>query len=73
MGKTNDIWRQLHMENTNMVAETLRNVGLSPKYKGYVYALHMLCLSMDDFTRVHNMTTQSMGIPAKSTTRTPAP
>ncbi|MDO5111573.1 MAG: sporulation initiation factor Spo0A C-terminal domain-containing protein [Clostridia bacterium] len=43
------------MEKTRMAAETLRSVGLSPKYKGYVYALHMLCLSLEDFTCVHNM------------------
>ncbi|MDD4075332.1 MAG: sporulation initiation factor Spo0A C-terminal domain-containing protein [Eubacteriales bacterium] len=49
------------MEKTKIAAETLRNVGISPKYKGYVYALYMLCLSMDDFTRVHNMTTQLYG------------
>ena len=43
------------MDKTRLAAETLRSVGVSPKYKGYVYALYMLCLSLDDFTCVHNM------------------
>ena len=51
------------MENANakLVAETLRGIGLSPKYKGYVYALYMLCLALDDFTRVHSMAARLYG------------
>ncbi len=46
------------METEMYAAELLRAIGMSPKYKGYVYLLYILSLTIEDATRMHNVSTR---------------
>ena len=43
------------MKSKSYASELLRAVGMSPKYKGYAYVLHMLDLAVEDISRTQNM------------------
>ncbi len=44
------------MQSNARAKDILRAIGMSPKYKGYVYVRHMLHLAIEDSTRMQNMT-----------------
>ena len=46
------------MEIQSYIADFLHAIGISPKYKGYAYILHILCLSANDISRTQNMSAQ---------------
>ena len=43
------------MDQEKYVARLLRTIGMSPKYRGYVYILYILTLVMEDPSRTQNI------------------